>query len=66
MKTTRPSNRRKFLLAAGLGGAGALATVAGAKGIAGPVQQVDAVTRTTETKYRETDHIRKYYETTKV
>jgi len=65
MKTTRPSNRRKFLLAAGLGGAGALAAVtAGAKSVAGPVQQVDA--GSSETKYRETDHIRKYYETTKV
>ena len=65
MKTTRPSNRRKFLLAAGLGGAGALAAVAAkAKSAAAPVEQVDA--STSETKYRETEHIRKYYETTKV
>ena len=65
MKTTRPSNRRKFLLAAGLGGAGAVAAVTvGAKSVAGPVQQADA--GSSETKYRETDHIRKYYDTTKV
>ena len=65
MKTTRPGNRRNFLLAAGLGGAGVVAAVAtGKKGVATPKQEPLAASK--ETKYRDTEHIRKYYETTKV
>ncbi len=65
MKTGKPSTRRNFLLAAGLGGAGAVAAVtaarkpAAAKAKAGPVaQEADG--------YRATDHILKYYKTTEV
>ncbi len=65
MKTTRSTNRRNFLLAAGLGCAGAVAAVAtGGKNAAKPAKQVDAAA--SEKKYRDTEHIRKYYETTKV
>jgi len=65
MKTTRPSNRRNFLLAAGLGGAGVAAAVAtGARKAGKSATEVAAAT--TETKYRATEHILKYYETTKV
>jgi hypothetical protein len=65
MKTIKPTTRRNFLLAAGLGGAGAVAAVAvtrkkpqiaaGAQPVAG---QPDG--------YRVTPHILKYYKTTEV
>jgi hypothetical protein len=63
MKTTKPHTRRKFLLAAGLGSAGAVAAVAtkGAKLAAPqakPVAQGDG--------YRLSEHIQKYYKTTEV
>jgi hypothetical protein len=65
MKTTRPSNRRNFLLAAGLGGAGVAAAVAtGARKATKPAPATAQAT--TETKYRASEHILKYYETTKV
>ena len=64
MKTTRTNNRRNFLLAAGLGGAGVVA-VAGvglkAKAPSGELPAVDKATG-----YRSTAHIEKYYKTTKV
>ena len=65
MKTAKTTNRRKFLLAAGLGGAGAAAAVVTAttkaKPAAGDVPSVDKATG-----YRLTEHIEKYYKTTKV
>jgi hypothetical protein len=65
MKTTRPSNRRNFLLAAGLGGAGVAAAVAtGARSVGKPVAEPKLAS--TETKYRTSEHILKYYKTTKV
>ena len=65
MKTKRIEDRRKFLLAAGLGGAGAAAIVAGVKGQKAPASgSVEA--QATGDGYRETDHIRKYYKTTQV
>jgi hypothetical protein len=65
MKTTKSTDRRNFLLAAGLGGAGVAAAVAtGAKALRKPKEE--AVAASKETKYRDTEHIRKYYETTKV
>ncbi|HST01049.1 MAG TPA: formate dehydrogenase [Usitatibacter sp.] len=65
MKTKRTEDRRKFLLAAGLGGAGAAAVVAGVKGTKAPASGgVEA--KATDDGYRETDHIRKYYKTTQV
>ncbi len=65
MKTTRPGNRRNFLLTAGLGGAGVAAAVVTGKKVAATPKQ-EAVAASKETKYRDTEHIRKYYETTKV
>ncbi len=62
MKTTRTNNRRNFLLAAGLGGAAAIAGAgAGAKKASKELPAVDQAT-----SYRSTAHIEKYYKTTKV
>jgi len=64
MKTTKPHTRRKFLLAAGIGGAGAVAAVA-TKGAAVPAKD-DAASAAQGDGYRMTEHIQKYYKTTKV
>jgi len=65
MKTARMTNRRKFLLAAGLGGAGAAAALVTAttktQGNQGEAPAVDKASG-----YRVTEHIEKYYKTTKV
>jgi len=65
MKTAKTTNRRKFLLAAGLGGAGAAAAVVTAttraKPAAGQAPALDPASG-----YRVTEHIEKYYKTTKV
>jgi hypothetical protein len=65
MKTAKTTNRRKFLLAAGLGGAGAAAALVTAtsrtQGAPGEAPAVDQASG-----YRVTDHIEKYYKTTKV
>lgn len=65
MKTARSTNRRKFLLAAGLGGAGvaAGAVANGRKGLASAQSQPGAAE---PTGYHESEHIRKYYKTAKV
>jgi hypothetical protein len=64
MKTMKSTNRRNFLLAAGLGGAGVAAAVAtGAKSSAGREKKVAAEGRT---GYQASEHVLKYYETTKV
>jgi hypothetical protein len=65
MKTTRPTTRRKFLLAAGLGGAGAAAAVATARK-AVPGSKTQAAAADKAEGYRVTDHIAKYYKTTEV
>jgi hypothetical protein len=65
MKTIKPTTRRNFLLAAGLGGAGAVAAVAAARKQA----QAPGTEATTEAKndgYRASPHILKYYKTTEV
>ncbi len=65
MNTTKSNTRRKFLVAAGLGGAGAVAAVAtGRKAVAPSAKQASA--EDAEQGYRVTDHIRKYYRTTEV
>jgi hypothetical protein len=64
MKTTRPSNRRKFLLAAGLGGAGVAAAVA--TRVKPGNESAPEAAASSETRYRATEHVLKYYETTKV
>ena len=64
MKTTkRITNRRNFLLAAGLGGAGA--AVAVATGVRKPEKRVDAEAAK-PTGYQESAHVLKYYKTTEV
>ena len=64
MKTTRPANRRNFLLAAGLGGATVAAAVATASGSKRGEKTAPATDQ--PTGYRATEHILKYYSTTKV
>ncbi len=65
MKTAKTTNRRNFLLAAGLGGAGAAVAVVTAtsqtKAGPGAAPAVDKATG-----YRTTEHILKYYKTTEV
>ena len=65
MKTTKTTNRRKFLMAAGLGGAGAAAAVIAGK--QAPVVKAEAAVEASQaTSYRATPHILKYYKTTEV
>lgn len=65
MKTRTTTNRRKFLLAAGLGSAGAAAlTVAKVKHASAPAHESAADDQATA--YRATEHIQKYYKTAKV
>ena len=64
MKPTTKAQRRNFLIAAGLGGAGvATAMVAGRKPKLAARQAPATEQRTA---YRESAHVQKYYETTKV
>ncbi len=65
MKTMKPTNRRNFLLAAGLGSAGAAALVVagGKKAVsAGKIAAAEAA----PSGYHVSEHIQKYYKTTKV
>ena len=64
MKTIKPTNRRNFLLAAGLGSAGVAAAVAtGAKtATRGKVAAAEGK----PSGYHVSDHILKYYKTTEV
>jgi nitrous oxide reductase len=65
MKTAKPNNnRRNFLLAAGLGGAGAAAAVA--TGIKPQARAKIAAAEAQPSGYHVTDHIQKYYKTTEV
>jgi len=57
-------SRRRFLLALGAGSAGA-AAVAAAPALAQPVDTV-AVAATATSGYRETEHVRDYYATTRI
>lgn len=67
MKTTKPTHRRKFLLAASLGGAGvAAAVVAGSKVAMEGEAVADATAKSETTAYRATPHVLKYYKTTEV
>lgn len=65
MKTKRIQDRRKFLLAAGLGGAGAAALVAGVKATDAPASG-SVESAAAPDGYRATEHILKYYKTTQV
>ena len=64
MKTKRNEDRRKFLLAAGLGSAGAAALAVGVKGAKAP--EAAAPAGEGQDGYRATEHILKYYKTTQV
>jgi nitrous oxide reductase len=65
MKTTKSTNRRNFLLAAGLGSAGvAAAVVAGGKKAPSRAGLADAASQ--PSGYHASEHILKYYKTTKV
>ena len=66
MKTAKPTDRRNFLLAAGLGSAGVAAGVVTAgKGVK-PAAAGEASPDREATKYRASAHILKYYKTTEV
>ena len=65
MKTTKSTNRRNFLLAAGLGSAGvAGALVAGGRKPAAKAGLAEAASQ--PSGYHVSEHILKYYKTTKV
>ncbi len=57
--------RRRFLLTLGAGGAGAVAVAAGALPAAATAQ-TDAVATDQDSAYRETEHVRDYYRTTRI
>jgi hypothetical protein len=61
---TKPNSRRKFLLTAGLGGAGAAAAVVTGRKIASDGQAGGAVGK--PRGYHVSEHILKYYKTTQV
>jgi hypothetical protein len=65
MKTMKPSTRRNFLLAAGMGSAAAAAAVVTA-GKAPPAKARADLAAAEPSGYRSTEHIQKYYKTTKV
>jgi len=64
MKTKRSEDRRKFLLAAGMGSAGAAAIAAGVR--AKGASQAATGAEPGKDGYRVTEHILKYYKTTQV
>lgn len=64
MKTVKPTNRRNFLLAAGLGGAGVAAAAVATRQTQGHRKIAEAAKE--PSGYRSTEHIEKYYKTTKV
>ena len=63
MKTMKPTNRRNFLLAAGLGGAGVAAAVA--TSVRKPAAKA-AAAAIGPSGYHASEHILKYYKTTEV
>jgi hypothetical protein len=65
MKTAKTTNRRNFLLAAGLGGAGAAVAVVTTTSKT-PLKAGEAPAADQPSGYRVTAHIEKYYKTTKV
>jgi len=60
----RKLSRRNFLLAAGAGSVAATAAVVSAKGTQGQLKKAEAVSGSKG--YHVTEHVRKYYNTTKV
>jgi hypothetical protein len=66
MKTTKTTNRRNFLLAASLGGAGAAAAVVAGTRKAPERTAELAAESAKPSGYHASEHIQKYYKTTKV
>ena len=64
MKTAKPTNRRNFLLAAGLGGAGVAAAVATGAKVTSRAKIAAAAAQ--PSGYHVTEHILKYYKTTEI
>ena len=60
----RKLSRRNFLLAAGAGSVAATAAIVSAKGTQGQLKKAEAVSGSKG--YHVTEHVRKYYNTTKV
>ena len=58
--------RRRFLFAIGAGGAAAASVAAGAAPAAAQVHSVVAQADDAASGYRETEHVRDYYRTTKI
>jgi hypothetical protein len=65
MKTMKANQRRNFLIAAGLGGAGVAAAVVARGGPAAVVRKKD-VAAAQPSGYHASEHIKKYYKTTEV
>ncbi len=63
---TKSTTRRNFLLAAGLGSAGAVATVATLGKSKAKVAGETALTAEKSDGYRASEHVLKYYKTTEV
>ena len=66
MKTAKTTNRRNFLLAAGLGGAGAAAAVITAASKTKAAMPGAAPATDGASGYRVSEHVQKYYKTTEV
>ena len=64
MKTTKPTNRRNFLISAGLGSAGVAAAVA--TGVRKPGAARKEAAAAQPSGYHDSEHIQTYYKTTKV
>ena len=64
MKTAKPNDRRNFLVAAGLGGAGVAAAIATGK--KSPGREKIAAAQAQPSGYHVSEHILKYYKTTEV
>ncbi len=64
---TTTGNRRKFLLGATLGSAGAVAAVVAGGNVSEVLETATVEPEKKKIKgYHETDHIRQYYETTRI
>lgn len=64
--TQTDSKRRNFLIGAGLGGAAAAAAVAGSVTGVQPATETKAEPVADSKGYKETEHIRRYYGTTRI
>jgi hypothetical protein len=61
-KTAKSLDRRGFLKGIGTGAAGA-ATVAAGVTVSAPAEAVESSTEKKKARYRESDHVKKYYAT---